>query len=389
MLRTLELTHFKCFAKQRFELGALTLLTGLNGMGKSTVLQSLLLLRQSDVLTQFLIDASRTIFSDSAPHEGEVSTVASLILNGRYIACGTARDLLHEGAEEDEIRIRLEWENGHHADLSFVMTDHDRDAMPLAHVVLRTHQQRVGPPFTGSIPYVAAERIGPRMGHAVSAYHVDDLAEVGHDGAYSVAFLESHAGQEVIPALCRADAPATTLAAQVASWMTEISPGIRLHTQHVPEVNAAALHVSFSSGRATSGRFRPNGVGFGISYALPVVITLLAARPGALVLLENPEAHLHPRGQMALGELMARAGKAGIQVITETHSDHVVNGVRLAVKEGKIPADQVKFHYFTRRDQGGRLAHEIESPRIDSDGRLDRWPDGFFDQWDLALERLL
>jgi predicted ATPase len=389
MLRALELTNFKCFAKQRIELGAITLLTGLNGMGKSTVLQSLLLLRQSDVLTQYLADESSDILSDSGPREVPTDPAVLLILNGRYLSCGTARDLLHEGAEEDEVRIRLEWENGRHADLSFAMNDHDRDAMPLVRADLEPHVRGVGPPFTGGVPYVAAERIGPRMGHAVSAYHVDDLAEVGHDGAYAVAFLESHAGQEVITALCRKDAPATTLAAQVAAWMAEISPGIRLHTQHVPEINASALHVSFSSGRATSGRFRPNGVGFGISYALPIVITLLAARPGALVLLENPEAHLHPRGQMALGELMAQAGKAGIQVIAETHSDHVVNGVRLAVKERKIPADQVKFHYFTRRDEGERLVHQIESPRIDSDGRLDRWPDGFFDQWDLALERLL
>jgi len=389
MLRALELTNFKCFAKQRVELGALTLLTGLNGMGKSTVLQSLLLLRQSDVLTQHLVDEFRDILPDSGPRMVPTDPAVSLILNGRYLSCGTARDLLYEGAEEDRIGIRLEWEDGSHADLGFAMNDHDRDAMPLVHTDIETHMRGVGPPVTGDIPYVAAERIGPRMGYAVSAYHVDDLAEVGHDGAYAVAFLESHAGQEVSPALCREDAPATTLAAQVAAWMAAISPGIRLHTQHVPEVNAAALHVSFSSGRATSRRFRPNGVGFGISYALPIVITLLAARPGALVLIENPEAHLHPQGQMALGELMARAGKAGIQVIAETHSDHVVNGVRLAVKERKIPADQVKFHYFTRRDQGERLVHQVESPRIDPDGRLDRWPDGFFDQWDLALERLL
>jgi predicted ATPase len=390
MLQALELTNFKCFAKQRIELGAITLLAGRNGMGKSTVLQSLLLLRQSDVLVQHLLDHSaKGLSTEGGERIVDSDTHPSLILNGRYISCGTARDVLHEGAAEDEIGVRLEWDGGEAAYLAFTMNDHNRDTMLLASAALATHARPFGPPFTGGVPYVAAERIGPRMSHAVSAYHVEDLAEVGHDGAYAVAFLESHPGQEVVSALCRVDAPATTLAAQVAAWMAEISPGIRLHTQHVPEVNAAALHVSFSSGRATSGRFRPNGVGFGISYALPVVVTLLAARPGALVLIENPEAHLHPRGQMALGELMAQAGAAGIQVIAETHSDHVVNGVRLAVKDHKVPADQVKFHYFTRRDDGERLVHEVESPRIDSDGRLDRWPDGFFDQWDLALERLL
>jgi len=237
--------------------------------------------------------------------------------------------------------------------------------------------------------YVAAERIGPRMSHVVSAYHVDELGEVGHDGAYTVAFLEGRAGQHVNSAMCRSDAAATTLAEQVSAWMAEISPGIRLHTQHVPEVNAAALAVSFSSGRATSKRFRPTSVGFGVSYTLPVVVTLLAAQPGTLVLIENPEAHLHPRGQMAIGELIARAGAAGVQVIVETHSDHLVNGVRLAVKDKLIAANHVTFNYFTRRDDGDRIVHEVVSPRIDADGRLDQWPDGFFDQWDLALERLL
>jgi predicted ATPase len=390
MLQALELTNFKCFAKQRIELGAVTLLAGRNGVGKSTILQALLLLRQSDVLVQYLMDESAKVRQRGNGERTDASgPLPSMILNGRYLSCGTARDVLHESATEDRVAIRLEWMGGESAHLAFTMDDHNRDTMLLMSAQLGTSARPYGPPITGRVPYVAAERIGPRMSHSVSAYHVDHLAEVGHDGAYTVAFLESHPGQEVASTLCRADAPATTLAAQVAAWMAEISPGIRLHTQHVPEVNAAALHVSFSSGRATSGRFRPNGVGFGISYSLPVVVTLLAASPGTLVLIENPEAHLHPRGQMALGELMAQAGAAGIQVIAETHSDHVVNGVRLAVKDHKVRADQVKFHYFTRRDDNERLVHEIESPRIDSDGRLDHWPDGFFDQWDLALERLL
>jgi predicted ATPase len=382
MIQALELTNFKCFAKQRIDLGAVTLLAGQNGMGKSTVLQSLLLLRQSDALVEALKQ-------EAAKHQTPVHISGfskSLVLNGRYLSCGTVQDVLHEGATEDRVRLHVRWDNDLFIEVEFDASFTTGDTMLALGVQF---QGDLGRPFTGVMPYLAAERVGPRMSHAVSSYYVDELLEVGHDGAYTVAFLEDHASHQVLPALCRSEAPASTLAEQVTAWMTEVSPGIRLHTQRVPEVNAAALGVSFSAGRATSARFRPTSVGFGVSYALPVVVTLLAALPDSLVLIENPEAHLHPRGQMALGELIARAGAAGVQVIVETHSDHVVNGVRLAVKEQKIQADRVKFHYFTRRDDGDRLKHDVVSPRIDSDGRLDQWPEGFFDQWDLALERLL
>ena len=402
MLRALELTNFKCFAQQRIELGAVTLLAGQNGMGKSTVLQSLLLIQQSDALTRAIAmaveqdeeNAKGFISRKDAPME--LRGGPPLVLNGQYVSSGTSRDLLCESANRDTVAIKVQWVDRDDGegnlvpsviDMTFDASGHDRDTMTLGETTF--YGPDLGIPFRGRARYLAAERIGPRMSHAVSAYHVDDLDAVGHDGAYAVAFLESHAGDEVEVALRRHDAPAITLAEQVSAWMTEISPGIRLHTQQVPEVNAAALSVSFTSGVAASRRFRPTSVGFGISYTLPVVVTLLAARPGTLLLIENPEAHLHPRGQMALGELIARAGAAGIQVIVETHSDHVVNGVRLAVKDKKIAADQVKFNYFTRRDEGDRLVHEVVSPRIDADGRLDQWPDGFFDQWDLALERLI
>jgi predicted ATPase len=384
MLKTLDLTNFKCFASQRFELAPVTILAGQNGMGKSTVLQSLLLIRQSEDMTDF-------IARSPSDHERQQSPPyfngnPSLNLNGRYVACGTARDVLYERASADLVQMGLSWDEDASCNLRFDAGLSDRDTMLLEHLTLNGLP---GPPLVGAMPYLAAERKGPRMSHAVSAHFVDELEEVGHDGAYAVAFLESHRSYIVETKLRHRDAPDQTLAEQVSAWMAEISPGIRFHTQFVPEVNAAALAITFAAGRAISGRFRPTGVGFGISYTLPVVVTLLAARPGSIVLVENPEAHLHPRGQMAIGDLIARAGAAGIQVIVETHSDHIVNGVRLAVKELRIAAEKVRFHYFTRKDDGDRLVHEVESPTINADGRLDHWPEGFFDQWDLALERLL
>ena len=64
-------------------------------------------------------------------------------------------------------------------------------------------------------------------------------------------------------------------------------------------------------------------------------------------MVENPEAHLHPSAQAAMGEFLAISAASGIQVILETHSDHVLNGIRRAVKKGLITHHDVAIHFFT------------------------------------------
>lgn len=109
---------------------------------------------------------------------------------------------------------------------------------------------------------------------------------------------------------------------------------------------------------------------------------------GDLILLENPEAHIHPAGQRMLGELIAAAGAGGAQIIVETHSDHVINGIRLAVKNGKIAKEQTRIFFFYKDIQEG-YEHKMACPEMDEDGRIDIWPEGFLDEWDHALMELL
>lgn len=131
-------------------------------------------------------------------------------------------------------------------------------------------------------------------------------------------------------------------------------------------------------------RFPATNVGLGLSSALPVLTALLAP-PGSLCLIENPEAHLHPRVQTGLAELAVRAALAGVQVIVETHSDHFIDGIRIAVRDGLIGPDATAFHYFDRK--GAKTV--VSSPKVDADGRLSSWPSGFFDQHAENLTRLL
>ncbi|WRH65629.1 MAG: DUF3696 domain-containing protein [Planktothrix sp. GU0601_MAG3] len=100
-------------------------------------------------------------------------------------------------------------------------------------------------------------------------------------------------------------------------------------------------------------------------------------KPETLILIENPESHLHPKGQSHIGELLGIAASCGIQVVVETHSDHVLNGICLAVKRSEINYKDVQIHYFQREQRNEKMATEIISPNIDEDGRIDEWPEGF------------
>lgn len=131
--------------------------------------------------------------------------------------------------------------------------------------------------------------------------------------------------------------------------MHTISPGIRLHVaEHALRdgMDLVSLRYSFIQDQQVSNAYRSTNVGFGLTYSLPIFVAVLSSRPGSLILLENPEAHLHPKGQSRLGEFLAIAASQGIQIVAETHSDHVLNGVRVAVHQGNYgPAIHV-FIFF-------------------------------------------
>jgi len=93
-------------------------------------------------------------------------------------------------------------------------------------------------------------------------------------------------------------------------------------------------------------------VGFGVSQVLPVLVALLVAEPGQLVYIEQPELHLHPRAQVALAQVLADAANRGVRVVIETHSDLVLLGIQTLVAENKLAPENVIFHWFKRDDEG-------------------------------------
>lgn len=183
-----------------------------------------------------------------------------------------------------------------------------------------------------------------------------------------------------------------TLKQQTECWMNTISPGIQFDFTDVQAADTISLKIRQTENAAqmsTIMDYKPVNVGFGISYCLPIIVALLKAKPDDLVILENPEAHLHPQGQRKVGELIARAAQGCVQVIVETHSDHILNGIRLAVKQKVLEKEKVKLYYFCTKSENGVTLHTFEEPRLDDNGRLNFWPKGFFDEWDNTLLELL
>ncbi len=367
MLKSLTIKNFKCFENQSISVRNLTLLSGLNGMGKSTVLQALLLLRQS--------------------YEQLLLRDKGLALNGDYVHIGTAKDALFEKAQEEIIGFGLEFRSGSKGFWHFAY-DSETDVMrltsqPVQNVIFEENLFRLG------FQYLQAERIGPRATFPLSDHEVRWLRSIGKFGEFATHYLALFGAKPMPnPELRHASADSIKLRDQVEAWLGEISPGTRLHATSHSTLEAANLEFSFVAGHEATERFRSTNVGFGLTYVLPVIVAILSATKGTLLLMENPEAHLHPRGQMQIGRLLCMAANAGIQTIVETHSDHVLNGVRLAVHRKEIIPESVQLHYF-QRNTGNTLACKVISPELLEHGRLSFWPEGFFDEFDKALAELV
>ncbi len=117
-------------------------------------------------------------------------------------------------------------------------------------------------------------------------------------------------------------------------------------------------------------------VGFGVSQILPVLVALIVVEPGRLVYLEQPELHLHPRAQVALAQVLAEAAKRGVRVVAETHSSLLLLAVQTLVAEGILSPELVKLHWFTRSENG---ATKINTADLDEAGAYGDWPEDFDD----------
>lgn len=388
----LNLRQFKCFEQVQLGLAPLTLLTGLNGSGKSTIIQSLLLLAEN-LRPVFRTGATASSFlalNSPLANLGEVRDVVNRINGGSIIEIGIGRErslswvLGHENLPRERLAMPVRQVTLDGSIIS--QAERLEDGTPLIPASLREGSAEHEMLRTlARLRYVPADRFGPS-----ETYPLDDpkwhetlgpRAERSFGNLFWLRF-------EPIPiqALRHPDhrRPGEFLN-QVEAWLGDFFPGVVLEPSKVLKANLMTLAIRTSD---QQDFYRTQNVGFGISYCLPIVIATLSALPGDIIVIDSPEAHLHPRAQARVGYFCARAAHAGLQIILETHSDHVLNGVRLAAHQKAIGADELLIWYFSEPEPG-HVQPRITKITSDSHGRLDHWPPGFFDEATNLLEQLL
>ncbi len=410
MIKTIYIDNFKLYKKDiNIPLNSMNLFTGVNGRGKSTALQVFLLLSQSAQINR----ATNKIF-----------------LNGDNVSLGSFDDIKNkENLYSEQVRFGFDFED---FSIDYFMHNNKADASELFIDKINLKSSSIQYEFNRkdglyiddkypesknilfdlflnnpisnikelssitnkinltNIHYVSADRIGPRnyyqnqsLNHFVSvgalgenAVNVlyqkgDDLINEDILEAYSQMFSED------INDLSR------TVEDNVNYWIDKIFQGARVRVEPIKGEDLLKLRIN-SDGKG--GYFKPTNVGYGFSYSLPIIIAGLIAKPDEILIVENPEAHLHPCAQSIISKFLSIIASTGVQVIVESHSEHILNGIRIAVKDGFVTKDDVNVLYFDHKENKSDLYERI---KIDDEGGINNWPPNFFDQATRDLNYLL
>ncbi len=372
MIKKLQIKNFKSLRDVTMNTSNLNLLMGLNSMGKSSVLQSLLILRQSYYKN---------------------SVLSSLFINGDLISLGNANDIFFQNAGDDEeISISLEDEDLYVENV-FTYNSSSDDVLASKKMNVSNIELVNSSLFSTNFHYLNANHISPAKTYNTGSNFLNVL---GNSGENAPLYLARHGNDKLNnKALHHPKARSESLAHELDAWMGEISPGTRILAQEMADINLVRMGIQFETSVKTengvskemSNEFAPINVGFGIPYAMPLLLSILISNPGDLVFIENPESHLHPRGQAELGRLISLASESGVQIFCETHSDHVINGCRVAVKNEIISSENIKLFYFQKKEESN-LETEIIPISVDSHGELEQYPKGLLDEWGNLMSQL-
>lgn len=455
MLIQITIKNFKCFKEEiAFNLSKLTLLTGMNGRGKSTLLQSLLLMRQSiehnDSAAQLVLNGSCInlgCFNDirnSSRSRNESIKFKYYYEDEHLIHVNQANNLTLRGSAEYYFEENLEddmvaqissiifcdqvtLESGREKQFDSVSYKIDAvyekikssnifnanrfnfTEMKLSSLESKKIETKEGScsllnllPFAGlidfdnakghstgldsfslhkslnfyKIHYISADRLGPQGFYLKST--LTKFPNVGTKGELTANFLYKRKDDLVNEELCLGK-DAKTLATQTEEWLNEIFDGAKVE---IPSSESNILELLFNT-TTSKDRFKPANVGFGYHYILPIVVSGLIAKEGEILIVENPEAHLHPRAQSRLARFLAKVSSCGVQVFIESHSDQILNALRIAVLDKIITPEDLSILYFQQN-----AVQPVVQIAVQPNGGIEEWPEGFFDQTDKDFERL-
>lgn len=372
MIKKYNIHNFKIHGDTELKLSGLTILTGMNGMGKSSVIQTMLLLRNS-------------FLKHDLPKR--------LNLKGESFQVGGSANLVNSnmGKEPDVLRLSLECIPTGIYTFEFkypIGNDTRLNGLPST-IQYSEEEMGVLPLFNHRFQYLSAFRDGPQSIYGADSTVVDDEKQLSYKmgaGEFTIYYLNKYGHIDIPIKELAYDGQQTdiSLRTQVEAWLAEISPNIKINIEQ--QSNNFILKYGYRQEGRPIKWIEALNSGFGITYVLSVLVAVLSAEPDSLILIENPEAHIHPAAQAALMQLITKAAHHGVQVILETHSDHIINGALVGAKRGWIGKDNLSIYYFQRDNETmNAKALQLE---IGNNGCIQNAPKGFFDQMRIDFETL-
>lgn len=366
MIREIFLKNFKCFKEESFKVNKLNLLTGINGRGKSSLLQSILLIAQSNWNVW----------------EKEENPI---YLNSSYIELGNFNDIKNSSTTQREINIKfdLNLNNQNNGEINYIINENEQDDLRLnANIITEKGNFDIieVSKFFKNVHYVSADRIGPKK--YVEKISIPKNIHTGARGEYSlnVLFYSEKLNLTVHENLYKG-INSYSVMDQTEAWLNYILDGAKIDL--IGKEQESSVLSLLMNNKKDGRTYKPINIGFGYSYVLPLIITGLIAKPGEIVIIENPEAHLHPRAQSRISEFFSIVASIGIQIFIESHSEHILNGLRVATlnKNIKLNNQEINILYFNED-----FIHQ--DLKIDNKGKVDNWPNGFFDQQDIDISSI-
>jgi predicted ATPase len=379
MIKRFILDNFKSHEHIDLNFKNLTVLCGPNAVGKSSIIQALLLIRES------FLNKSEFKYLD---------------LKSNTVNLGIIKDALFLNSQTNQINFEIETDK---QTLRFHFDAKDSElTKTLIYKSLTLEHEYISELlpcenlFRKDCQFISAARLGPQISYKKNDVVVDvnnQISVINGQAEYCVHFLDRNKEKEVIPALLNGQTSLNGLLEQTTAWEREISEGVNVVVEDRGSLGYELLYqFNTESFAGKTDKFKASNVGFGLTYAMPIIVAILSSTPDNLIFIENPEAHLHPNGQAKLAELICLAAQAGIQIVIETHSDHFINGILVQCKKFEksnkgISRKNVNIYNFKRDEvKHSSLAEEIT---INDGGRIVYTPPAFFDQFTIDRKYLL
>ena len=358
---------FKSFGQRTIiPMSSMNILVGINSVGKSTFIQSLLLLRKA-FETSCGLGIRKFIPVD-----------VNDALRGIHL--GTVDQVLSSSSDRNKDDMAISCNNSEFI-FSFLRDEPLRFYVDFPNdFATRSNLQM----FNKTYSYRNSERKGPRDYQILSS---DTDGSCGAFGERRYQVIQSLVENKLDKSDPRLRSNILTYQEQIQQWLDYVVPGMEIFPSNNPELQLSRIRFGQNNvnDHMNTVPESPYNFGFGVSYVLPIIVNGLAAEPGSTMIVENPEAHLHPKGQSRIGQFLSQVAVSGVQVVVETHSEHVVNGIRVNSLRSKLSPDDICLNYFTPDPDPAKHVRQIElNDRMD----ITDWPEGFFDQEEIDLREL-